>query len=273
MHDEVQLCLSGSPHASLETPPAILRVLATLLEQQVSINSQYVHWTHNGLAANEGLQYGHPGVDAGPLTVFHGLRAPTISVSQYLERIHKYAKCSPACFTLAYIYISRLCQRQPDILITSLSCHRLVITSILVAAKWLDDAFFTNAYYGQVGGVTTKELNRMELEFLLRINFDLNVTVDTLQVVEAQLACQLGAMAPPRVISSGHSSSSYMQATLHYGSPIQNNCHRAIAYGHKTENDESGEYGGYCMGPGTPASAHQREFAPLTPERTYMAYS
>ena len=110
----------------------------------------------------------------------------------------------------------------------------------------------------------------MELEFLLRINFDLNVTVDTLQVVEAQLASQLGAISPPRLVPSVRGSSSYVQAV---SSPIQNNCHRAIAYVHKTENDEGSEYGGYCMGPGTPVSTHRRGFAPLTPERTYMAYS
>ena len=73
------------------------------------------------------------------MTVFHGLRAPPISVKSYLERIHKYANCSPACFILAFIYLERFAQSQTDIVMSSLNVHRLLITSFMLAVKFLDD--------------------------------------------------------------------------------------------------------------------------------------
>ena len=39
-------------------------------------------------------------------------------------------------------------------------------------------SYFNNAYYAKVGGVSTGEMNRLELEFLFRLNFRLQVTVD-----------------------------------------------------------------------------------------------
>lgn len=71
-------------------------------------------------------------------SVFSGMRAPTLSIQRYIERIFKYANCSPSCFLLGYIYIERFLQ-QPNICLTSLNVHRLIITSVLVAAKFMDD--------------------------------------------------------------------------------------------------------------------------------------
>ena len=39
---------------------------------------------------------------------FYGLKAPKISIKDYLFRIHKYAKCSESCFVIAIIYLERL---------------------------------------------------------------------------------------------------------------------------------------------------------------------
>lgn len=49
----------------------------------------------------------------------------------------------------------------------------------MLAAKFIDDAFFNNAYYAKVGGVTTAELNRLEMEFLFGIDFRLYVSLST----------------------------------------------------------------------------------------------
>ncbi|GJP34899.1 hypothetical protein CLOM_g19380 [Closterium sp. NIES-68] len=112
------------------------------------------------------------------LTVFHGLQAPGIGLDKYLDRIFKYANCSYSCFVVAYIYVDRMIERQPDMLLTNLNIHRLLVTSVMVATKFFDDAYFNNAYYAKVGGVTTGEMNRLELEFLFRIDFRLNITSD-----------------------------------------------------------------------------------------------
>lgn len=37
--------------------------------------------------------------------------------------------------------------------------------------------FFNNAYYARVGGVSTAELNKLEMKFLFSLDFRLHVTV------------------------------------------------------------------------------------------------
>lgn len=111
-------------------------------------------------------------------TKFEAFRAPGISVRDYLVRIHKYASCSPECFVLALVYMDRLHQMQGFVL-TELNVHRVVITSVVLAAKFFDDHYFNNAYYAKVGGVPCPEMNELEVEYLLLINFSLHVSSDT----------------------------------------------------------------------------------------------
>lgn len=73
------------------------------------------------------------------ISVFHGLTRPTITIQSYLERILKYANCSPSCYIVAYVYLDRFAQRQPSLPINSFNVHRLLITSVLLAAKFMDD--------------------------------------------------------------------------------------------------------------------------------------
>lgn len=73
------------------------------------------------------------------VTVFHGLRAPTLTIKEYIDRIFKYSHCSPSCFVVAQIYMDRFIEGG-NVILTSLSVHRLLITSIMLAAKFIDDA-------------------------------------------------------------------------------------------------------------------------------------
>jgi Cyclin len=104
----------------------------------------------------------------------------------FLSRIHKYACCSNECFILALIYIDRLIQRN-NFLLTELNVHRVVITAVLLAAKFFDDAYYNNAYYSKVGGVLVSEMNGLEVDFLFRINFSLHVQPDVFDKYKAEL--------------------------------------------------------------------------------------
>jgi hypothetical protein len=73
------------------------------------------------------------------ISVFQGLTRPNISIQNYLERIFKYANCSPSCIIVAYVYLDRFTQKQPSLSINSFNVHRLLITSVMVAAKFMDD--------------------------------------------------------------------------------------------------------------------------------------
>ena len=97
-----------------------------------------------------------------------------------IPRIHKYANCSIECLILSLIYIDRLIQ-SGTIPVNSLTIHRVIITSVMLAIKFFDDAFFNNSFYARIGGIPTEELNSLELEFLKAINFSLLVTNDDYQ--------------------------------------------------------------------------------------------
>lgn len=68
-------------------------------------------------------------------------------------------------------YIDRLCALYPVFTISSLTVHRFLITAATVAAKGLSDSFWTNNTYARVGGVTTRELALLELEFLEKMQW------------------------------------------------------------------------------------------------------
>lgn len=85
----------------------------------------------------------------GSAAAFRGRMKPEISVRRYAERIYRYAGCSPACFVVAYVYLDRLARRREEeetavavavaVGVDSYSVHRLLITSVMVAAKFMDD--------------------------------------------------------------------------------------------------------------------------------------
>jgi len=114
-------------------------------------------------------------VEGIPITKFHGLRAPSIAVSDYLVRISKFSGCSDECFVLALIYIDRLITKR-RIVLDQFNVHRLLVTSVMLAAKFFDDHYLDNQHYAAVGGVPKGEMNVLELEFLFLLEFNLHVT-------------------------------------------------------------------------------------------------
>ncbi|KAL3517572.1 hypothetical protein ACH5RR_020161 [Cinchona calisaya] len=157
----LRLGLGESRKGSTENP-RVLSYLSSLLERSVQKNESFLETTHT----------------KDVITIFHGSKAPSLGIGQYIDRIFKYSCCSPSCFIVAHIYMERFIQCTHAIL-TSLNVHRLLITSVMVAAKFIDDAFFSNAHYARVGGVSTLELNKLEMEFLFGLDFRLHVNIDT----------------------------------------------------------------------------------------------
>lgn len=112
-------------------------------------------------------------LDESKRTVFHSSKVPLISLHRYLERVLSFAPCSNSCFIIALIYIDRIIQNNSDFILNSLSVHRMLITSVMLATKFFDDETFNNLYYAKVGGLQVFELNQLETKFLTLINFTL----------------------------------------------------------------------------------------------------
>ncbi|KAJ3244660.1 hypothetical protein HDU78_010666 [Chytriomyces hyalinus] len=115
------------------------------------------------------------------LTRFHSRAPPAISIVDYLRRIVKYASVERVCLLILLVYIDRVCERNRSFTISSLTVHRFIITGVTVACKALCDSFLQNSMYAKVGGISTKELNVLEIEFLTLIGWDLTASAERLQ--------------------------------------------------------------------------------------------
>lgn len=120
-------------------------------------------------------------------TVFHAEKAPLISLPRYLERVLSFAPCSNNCFIIALIYIDRIIQSHADFVLNSLSVHRMLITSVMVATKFFDDETFNNLYYAKVGGLQVTEVNQLEQKFLSLINFSLTIQAEIFERYRCEL--------------------------------------------------------------------------------------
>jgi len=76
---------------------------------------------------------------------------------------------------LSFIYINRLVSKNYKFMLTSDNVHKMILTSVLVAAKFYDDHHHRNGYFGKVGGVSKKEMKMLEMIFLQKIKFELSV--------------------------------------------------------------------------------------------------
>jgi len=112
------------------------------------------------------------------VTHFHSVRAPQLSIHESLMRIAKYFQCSNECFVLCLVYIDRIVKLHPEFTICNLNIHRLLVTSVMLAAKFFDDIYYSNAYYGKVGGIRIKEVNALETQFLRLIDWRMHVSPD-----------------------------------------------------------------------------------------------
>ncbi|MQL68524.1 hypothetical protein Taro_000830 [Colocasia esculenta] len=159
------------------TMPRFVGFLSSLLQRVAESNDTPVRGGAGGLGPPHRHHLLHQQQQQQQkVTVFHGLTKPAITVRSYLERIFTYANCSPSCYVVAYIYLDRFSQRQPLVTLNSLTVHRLLVTSIMVAAKFMDDVCYNNAYFAKVGGISTLEINFLERDFLFGLGFRLNVT-------------------------------------------------------------------------------------------------
>ncbi|KAJ0246384.1 Cyclin-U3-1 [Hirschfeldia incana] len=147
----------------LQKPSTLLSRLASSLERSILLHDKSLPEFQDSAPA---------------VTVFDGRSPPEITITDYLNRIFNYSRCSPSCFVVAYIYIHQFLDLTRAHL-TPLNVHRLVVTSVMLAAKVHDDRYYNNAYYARVGGVSTRELNRLEMKLLFALDFKLQVDPHT----------------------------------------------------------------------------------------------
>jgi hypothetical protein len=118
---------------------------------------------------------------------FVGESIPDISLTDYVIRCVKYFRCSPSCFVVTCIYIDRM-RSYTDILVHSCNVHRIFLTALVIACKYIDDKVYKNSYYARCGGITRQILNEYEVRFLTFIHFDLTVETEMFEDYTRKMA-------------------------------------------------------------------------------------
>jgi hypothetical protein len=113
-------------------PPQELVMVARAVQRLVARNDAVVPPAPDGRGG--GRRLGMRAFEAA-----EGAAAPRIGVPEYLERVHRYAALDPECYVVAYAYVDMAAHRRPAAAVASRNVHRLLLASLLVASKVLDD--------------------------------------------------------------------------------------------------------------------------------------
>jgi cyclin-like protein len=134
-----------------------------------------------GKDGNNGLLTPHAVQNAVLAKRFYSKKAPPIALEEYMLRLHKYCPMSTAVYLAASVYITRMAVVEKIILVTPRNVHRLVLAGLRVAMKALEDLSYPHNRFAKVGGVSERELTRLEITFCFLVDFDLRVDAQLLK--------------------------------------------------------------------------------------------
>ncbi|EGV60275.1 cyclin [Yamadazyma tenuis] len=113
--------------------------------------------------------------------VFDLVAPPKLSIEQFLQRIRTYSSAiSVSCYIHAAFLVYKLAFLHKIIVLTPCNVYRLILASIRCSTKILEDIYQKQKTFATVGGVSQKELFKIEVGFLFLCNFRLVVNEDSL---------------------------------------------------------------------------------------------
>ena len=113
----------------------------------------------------------------GPNEPLYSKMIPVLPLKKFLLRIIKYTEAENNTLIVAYLYIIKLIKAENFILSLN-NIYRILLGSVVLAKKFLEDINFNNLYFCQIGGMTVQELNSVEFSLFVRINFDANPKIE-----------------------------------------------------------------------------------------------
>ena len=176
------------PHHHRRTPsrpatPVPDRDLKSPTFQAVNVGSPEASFSEPAAAYD-----GDVGIEAPPSHIqqeaiarkFFSKAPPPVSLEEYLARLQRYCPMSTAVYLAAGAYIHKLAVEQKLVPVTARTAHRLVLASLRVAMKALEDLRYPQHRFAGVGGVRESELRLLEISLCYLTDFELQVDNDML---------------------------------------------------------------------------------------------
>ncbi|KAI0761633.1 cyclin-domain-containing protein [Trametes elegans] len=139
---------------------------------------------------------------------------------RFMQKVLETTQVSQSVIVLSLQYIYRLKARNPFTTGQAGSEYRVAIAALMLANKFVDDNTYTNKTWSEVSGIELTEVNRMEREFLLGIDFGLYVDKTT---YEGWLNLLKGLVSAKERDAKHWQRSRYPVRTSHLHRP---HCHR-----------------------------------------------
>jgi len=105
---------------------------------------------------------------------------PALSLEKYLIRIIKYTEVENNILIVAYLYIIKLIKKENFILSIN-NIYRLLLGSVVLAKKVLEDLKYNNSYYCEIGGISLQEFNKIEFSLFVRLNYEVNPKIEEIE--------------------------------------------------------------------------------------------
>lgn len=108
----------------------------------------------------------------GSNALFFSSTVSEVPVLSYLARFVEWLSVSESVFVVTLVYLDRVRANETMLSVTHRNVHRLLTCAITVAHKTLEDEPYDNTTMAKLGGLgSVQEMNRLEFEFLKRLNW------------------------------------------------------------------------------------------------------
>ena len=154
----------------------VIEIVADILEEIVKDNEKNNENESNKSDSNE----------SAIISVFTSNKTPQISIKKYLTRIMKYSKPETSTVIICLIYIDKICENS-SLQLSIYNIHRIILSCMILALKYNEDDYYSNKYYAKVGGISLKELNELEYNIMVLLQFNFFVDDITYEKYQAQL--------------------------------------------------------------------------------------
>ena len=154
----------------------VIEIVADILEEIVKDNEKNNENESNKSDSNE----------SAIISVFTSNKTPQISIKKYLTRIMKYSKPETSTVIICLIYIDKICENS-SLQLSIYNIHRIILSCMILALKYNEDDYYSNKYYAKVGGISLKELNELEYNIMVLLQFNFFIDDITYEKYQAQL--------------------------------------------------------------------------------------
>lgn len=160
----------SSTSVSFEVPPIITSELKSHIINAVYINLKEIIEENKQTNRDR-----YPSFD-----IFYLEKVPPISLNSYIKRLVKYSGMDISSLILSIIYIDMFCIKYKYIL-TLNNIYRLLLSSCLLSIKFNEDITVDTKTYADIAGVTVRDLNNLELNLYVLLDYKLTVEDDYYQ--------------------------------------------------------------------------------------------